>query len=332
MLSESHFLSLNHRSRSSLCPTFRSCGISSSSSTLGLAKSRRFISMTASRPAVSNGFGAVSGVKLSDLEIDHFAIIADKLADAAGDVIRKYFRKRFDIVDKEDLSPVTIADRAAEEAMISIIRENFPSHAIYGEENGWQCKEKSADYVWVLDPIDGTKSFITGKPLFGTLIALLERGKPILGIIDQPVLRERWVGITGRTTRLNGEEISTRSCPKLSQAYMYTTSPHLFSGDAEVAFARVRDKVKVPLYGCDCYAYALLASGHVDLVVESGLKPYDFLSLIPVIEGAGGVITDWKGNHLSWEASPNSQATSFNVVAAGDKKLLQEALECLDWH
>ncbi|KAL8195349.1 hypothetical protein R6Q57_025752 [Mikania cordata] len=335
MLSESHFLSPNHLSRSSLCPNFRSCGISpssSSSSTLALAISRRFISMTTSRPAVSNGVGAVTGVKLSDSEIDHFAIIADKLADAAGDVIRKYFRKRFDIVDKEDLSPVTIADRAAEEAMISIIRENLPSHAIYGEENGWQCKEKSADYVWILDPIDGTKSFITGKPLFGTLIALLERGKPILGIIDQPVLRERWVGITGRTTRLNGEEIATRSCPKLSQAYMYTTSPHLFSGDAEVAFARVRDKVKVPLYGCDCYAYALLASGHVDLVVESGLKPYDFLSLIPVIEGAGGVITDWKGNHLSWEASPNSQATSFNVVAAGDKKLLQKALECLDWH
>ncbi|KAI7757507.1 hypothetical protein M8C21_008203, partial [Ambrosia artemisiifolia] len=278
MLSQSHFLSLNLNSRSSLSPnnilssnsSSSSPLLSSSSSTLTLPKRHRFISMSTSRP--SNGLGAVTTVDVTDSELDRFAIIADKLADAAGDVIRKYFRKRFDIIDKEDLSPVTIADRAAEEAMISVLQENLPSHAIYGEENGWQCKEKSADYVWVLDPIDGTKSFITGKPLFGTLIALLERGKPILGVIDQPILRERWVGITGRTTRLNGEEISTRSCPKLSQAYMYTTSPHLFSGDAEMAFARVRDKVKVPLYGCDCYAYALLASGHVDLVVESGLK------------------------------------------------------------
>lgn len=266
-----------------------------------------------------------------DSELDRFADVGNKLADAAGEVIRKYFRKSFDILDKEDLSPVTIADQAAEASMVSIIQESLPSHAIFGEENGWQCKEKSADYVWVLDPIDGTKSFITGKPLFGTLIALLHRGKPILGIVDQPILRERWIGITGRRTRLNGEEVSTRKCLKLSQAYLYTTSPHLFDGDAEVAFVRVRNKVKVPLYGCDCYAYALLASGHVDLVIESGLKPYDFLSLIPVIQGAGGVITDWKGNQLHWEASANSRATSFNVVAAGDKQLHQQALDSLDW-
>ncbi|PIA52795.1 hypothetical protein AQUCO_01000573v1 [Aquilegia coerulea] len=216
--------------------------------------------------------------------------------------------------------------------MVSIILENFPSHAIFGEENGWKCKEKTADYVWVLDPIDGTKSFITGKPLFGTLIALLYKGKPIVGIIDQPVLRERWIGMSGRQTTLNGQEISTRSCSKLSQAYLYTTSPHLFSGDAEKAFDRVRNKVKVPLYGCDCYAYALLASGFVDLVVESGLKPYDFLSLVPVIEGAGGVITDWNGNQLHWEASSDSCPTSFNVVAAGDKQLHQQTLDSLQWH
>ncbi|KAK6946281.1 Inositol monophosphatase-like [Dillenia turbinata] len=256
-------------------------------------------------------------------QINRFAQVANRVADAAGEVIRKYFRKNLEILDKEDLSPVTIADRTAEEAMVSIILENFPSHAIYGEENGWRCKEKSAEYVWVLDPIDGTKSFITGKPLFGTLIALLQNGKPILGIIDQPVLRERWIGINGRRTTLNGQEVSTRGCAQLSQAYLYvvlvprlctvlyTTSPHLFSGAAEDAFIRVRNKVKVPLYGCDCYAYALLASGFVDLVVESGLKPYDILSLIPVIEGAGGVITDWKGQQFHWEASPNSQATSM---------------------
>ncbi|KAL0356680.1 UNVERIFIED_CONTAM: Bifunctional phosphatase IMPL2, chloroplastic [Sesamum calycinum] len=217
------------------------------------------ISHKCSNEAISMG--------LANSDLDDFVDVGNRLADAAGDVIRKYFRKSFDILDKEDLSPVTIADRAAEESMVKIIQEYFPSHAIYGEENGWKCKEDFADFVWVLDPIDGTKSFITGKPLFGTLIALLHKGKP----------------------------------------------------------------VKVPLYGCDCYAYALLASGYVDLVVESGLKPYDFLSLIPVIEGAGGIITDWKGHQLSWEASSKAQAANFNVVAAGDKGVHQEALDTLQW-
>ncbi|KAJ8492389.1 hypothetical protein OPV22_014110 [Ensete ventricosum] len=264
-------------------------------------------------------------------EMERFVEVANTVADAAGEVLRKYFRQSFEIIDKEDLSPVTIADREAEESMVSIISKSFPLHAVYGEENGWRCMEKSADYVWVLDPIDGTKSFITGKPLFGTLIALLHKGKPIIGIIDQPVLRERWVGIDGRTTTMNGREVSTRDCNKLSQAYLYTTSPHLFSGDAEKSFCRVRDKVKVPLYGCDCYAYALLASGYVDLVIESGLKPYDFLSLVPVVEGAGGSITDWNGHKLCWKVSPESRPTSFNVVAAGDPKVHRQALEELHW-
>lgn len=270
----------------------------------------------------------LSNIGVED-EIDGLVEVGNKVADAAGEVIRKYFRKSFEIIDKEDLSPVTIADRTAEEAMVAIIQENLPSHAIFGEENGWNCKEKTADYVWVLDPIDGTKSFITGKPLFGTLIALLHKGVPIVGIIDQPVLRERWIGVCGRQTTLNGQEVSSRACSKLSQAYLYTTSPHLFSGDAESAFVRVRDKVKVPLYGCDCYAYALLASGFVDLVIESGLKPYDFLSLVPVIEGAGGAITDWEGKQLHWEASSDSTPASYNVVAAGDKQLHQQVLNLL---
>ncbi|KAL3350758.1 hypothetical protein AABB24_023270, partial [Solanum stoloniferum] len=274
----------------------------------------------------------IADLGVEDSQLDKFAAVSNKIADAAGEVIRKYFRKSFDILDKEDLSPVTIADQAAEESMVKIIQENFPSHAIYGEEKGWRCQEETAEYVWVLDPIDGTKSFITGKPVFGTLIALLYKGKPILGVIDQPVLRERWIGLSGRRTTLNGQEISTRNCSSLSKAYMYTTSPHLFEGDAEIAFARVRSKVKVPLYGCDCYAYALLASGFVDLVIESGLKPYDFLSLVPVVEGAGGTITDWKGQHFNWKASAGSPATSFNVVAASDKQVHQQALDALQWH
>lgn len=276
--------------------------------------------------------GKAADSSLEDSDLNSFVHVANLLADAAGCVIRQYFRKRFDIVDKEDLSPVTIADKLAEEAMVTIIQENFPSHGIFGEENGWRADKNEADYVWVLDPIDGTKSFITGKPLFGTLIALLHKGKPILGIIDQPILRERWVGLSGRRTTLNGQEISTRNCEELSQAYLYTTSPHLFSGDAEMAFARVREKVKVPLYGCDCYAYALLATGFVDLVIESGLKPYDFFALIPVIEGAGGSITDWKGDKLNWQPSADSRPTSFNVVAAGDKQIHLQSVHVLKWH
>ncbi|PIA52797.1 hypothetical protein AQUCO_01000573v1 [Aquilegia coerulea] len=341
MLSQSHFLSQNPifspissitlvNNTNLLFPSCNFLSCSSSSSSLKFSICRRSKSKMSVNSNVPNG---LDGITLGfDYELDKFVKIGNKVADVAGEVILKYFRKSFVIVDKDDLSPVTIADREAEEAMVSIILENFPSHAIFGEENGWKCKEKTADYVWVLDPIDGTKSFITGKPLFGTLIALLYKGKPIVGIIDQPVLRERWIGMSGRQTTLNGQEISTRSCSKLSQAYLYTTSPHLFSGDAEKAFDRVRNKVKVPLYGCDCYAYALLASGFVDLVVESGLKPYDFLSLVPVIEGAGGVITDWNGNQLHWEASSDSCPTSFNVVAAGDKQLHQQTLDSLQWH
>ncbi|KAF7810855.1 putative receptor-like protein kinase [Senna tora] len=289
----------------------------------------------ASASMLSNGNGIhtapTSPLHVPEHDLVRFVDVANKVADAAGEIIRKYFRNKFEILDKDDSSPVTIADQSAEETMVSIISEKFPSHAIYGEEKGWRSREKRADYVWVLDPIDGTKSFITGKPLFGTLIALLQNGRPILGIIDQPVLRERWIGISGKGTTLNGQQVSTRTCATLSQAYMYTTSPHLFSGDAEEAFIRVRSKVKIPLYGCDCYAYALLASGFVDLVIESGLKPYDFLALIPVIEGAGGVITDWKGHPLSWEASPSSLPRSFNVVAAGDKQIHQQALDSLQW-
>lgn len=345
MLSQSHFLSLNRSSSPitlSSSPTFfPSDFFNPKFATVFRSSALKFPSISRKFDIVSGRMSCVSAfpdhvgmaeVGFEDSDLDRFAEVANRLADAAGEVIRKYFRKSFDILDKEDLSPVTIADQAAEEAMVGIIEQNFPLHAIYGEEKGWRCKENTADYVWVLDPIDGTKSFITGKPVFGTLIALCHKGKPVLGIIDQPILRERWIGLSGRRTTLNGQEISTRRCGKLSQAYMYTTSPHLFEGEAEVAFTRVRDKVKVPLYGCDCYAYALLATGYVDLVIESGLKPYDLLSLVPVIKGAGGTITDWKGYDINWEASADSRVTVFDVVAAGDKQLHQQTLDALQWH
>ncbi|CAK9211292.1 unnamed protein product [Sphagnum troendelagicum] len=265
-------------------------------------------------------------------EMEEFVEVANKLADAAGTIIRTYFRTRFDIIDKADTSPVTIADRAAEEAMRTILAECFPTHAIYGEEGGLKMPEGGAKYTWVLDPIDGTKSFITGKPVFGTLIALVQEGVPVLGVIDQPVLRERWIGRQGHATTMNGNNIHSRSsCTALKNAYLYTTSPHLFGKSAEEAFIRVRNQVKIPLYGCDCYAYGLLAAGFVDLVVESGLKPYDFLALVPVVEGAGGVITDWHGQRLQWSPDTDLPSAVFEVIAAGSANLHKAAVTALAW-
>lgn len=266
---------------------------------------------------------------VSDEAMDQFVEVVHKLADTARAITLKYFRSKFQIIEKADLSPVTIADRSAELAMRELLGELCPSHSIYGEEWGLTTPVERSDYVWVLDPIDGTKSFITGKPVFGTLIALMHKGIPVLGVIDQPVLQERWLGIQGRATTLNGVEIQTRDTALLKDSYLYTTSPHLFSGDAEEAFIRVRNEVKIPLYGCDCYAYGLLAAGHVDLVVESGLKPYDYLALVPVVEGAGGVITNWDGQKLRW--LPEIGEVGIEVIAAGNASIHEAALLSLAW-
>ncbi|WP_142849127.1 histidinol-phosphatase [Telmatospirillum sp. J64-1] len=251
-----------------------------------------------------------------------FIALSEKLADAAGAVIRGYFRTAVGVDDKSDDSPVTIADREAEAAMRRLIAETFPEHGIFGEEFG--SERLDADYVWVLDPIDGTKSFITGKPIFGTLIGLLHRDVPILGIIDQPIAGERWLGAKGRGTTLNGKKISTRACPSLSQATICTTAPELLRGPGDLdSWHRLRDAAKLPMYGGDCYNYALVASGFADLVVESGLKPYDYCALIPVIEEAGGLVTDWQGQRLGGMKSDG------RVLAAGDSRAHAEAIRIL---
>jgi len=267
--------------------------------------------------------------------------VAHELADAAAAVTTPYFRTEVSVDIKTDTSPVTIADRQAEIAMRAVINSRFPSHAIFGEEQGYTpgasnedtSSNYSAEYMWVIDPIDGTKSFITGKPLFGTLIALLHNGRPVLGIIDQPILQERWLGIAGVPTTLNNTPISTRPCLEVNSAYMYATTPHMFTGASELAFNRLRDQVRIPLYGCDCYAYGLLAAGHCDVVAEADLKPYDYMALIPVIQGAGGVITDWKGRELCWSSEEAAQgvAPPGEVLAAGDSRCHKKALELLAW-
>lgn len=251
---------------------------------------------------------------------DDLVAFAGTLADAAGAAIRPYFRAGFAVETKADLSPVTAADRAAETAIREAIEARFPEHGIIGEEFG--SVREGARFVWVLDPIDGTRAFIAGRPLFGTLIALMDEGRPVLGVIDQPVAGDRWVGAAGRATTFNGMAARTRACPALGRAYAATTSPQAFEPEDFARFEQLRGGVREVLYGGDCHNYGLLASGWLDLVVEAGLKLHDFAALVPVVEGAGGAMRDWAGKPLTAESDGR-------VIAAGDAKLVEAVVEQL---
>jgi inositol-phosphate phosphatase/L-galactose 1-phosphate phosphatase/histidinol-phosphatase len=249
------------------------------------------------------------------------AAFAHTLADTAGEILRRYFRTSIGFDDKDDSSPVTIADREAEAAMRAEIVRRFPDDGILGEEMG--AEHTDARYVWVLDPIDGTKSFISGKPLFGILIGIAEQGRATFGIIDQPVTRERWAGGHGIAATLNGAPQSSKATKRaLGSALLYSTSPYMFQGADRDAFERLAAKSKHPLFGADCYAYGLVASGFADLVCECDLKPYDWCAPAAIIEAAGGVITDWSGQ-------PLTLACDGRVLAAGNAALHREALNVL---
>jgi inositol-phosphate phosphatase/L-galactose 1-phosphate phosphatase/histidinol-phosphatase len=253
-------------------------------------------------------------------EVDAFVILAERLAEAVRPIVMGYFRSGVTIDDKADTTPVTVADREAETAMRRLIADACPDHGILGEEYG--ADRVDATYVWVLDPIDGTKSFVTGKPLFGTLIALLREGTPIVGVIDMPALGERWIGVDGRPTTFNGRPARVRPCPDLDRAWLYASSPHMFPGADAEAFERLRLKCRAAIYGADCYAYGLLASGTVDLVCEATTKPHDYCALVPVVAGAGGMISDWRGRPLGLESDGR-------VLAAGDEGAHATAREVL---
>ncbi len=250
--------------------------------------------------------------------------LANRLADAAGDAIRPLFRGDWQAEQKEDHSAVTEADRAAEAAMRQLLESERADDGIIGEEYG--ATREHAARQWVLDPIDGTQSFVAGRPIFGTLIALLQDGWPVLGIIDQPILGERWVGVIGEPTMFNGKPVKTRACRALEGASVATTSPHAFAEEDVDAYLRVVAKAYPkrpwPVYGGDCYNYGLLASGHVDIVIESGLKLHDFAALVPVVEGAGGTMSDWQGHPLD----ANSDG---RVLALGEPARLEEVLEAM---
>ncbi|MEX0582572.1 MAG: histidinol-phosphatase [Sneathiella sp.] len=248
-----------------------------------------------------------------------FVDLAHRLANAAGDVIRPYFRQKIDIIGKTDNSPVTIADRDSETAMRNLIEATFPNHGIIGEEHG--NVRTDSEFVWVLDPIDGTLSFISGSPTFGSLIALTRNGVPILGVLDQPISGERWVGANGLST-LNDTPISTRQCENLSDATLFAWGAELLEGSHEQRFRRLYNAIKRKRFGYDCYAYGLLALGFVDIVADCDMKPFDYCALVPIVENAGGMITDWAGN-------PLTLSNPGYVLAAGNPGLHQQALEIL---
>ncbi|MFZ5791562.1 MAG: histidinol-phosphatase [Pseudomonadota bacterium] len=246
-----------------------------------------------------------------------FVAFAEALADASGAVVRRYFRSPLDIITKQDLSPVTIADREAEAAIRELIQAQYPDHGMIGEEHG--PERADAEFVWVLDPIDGTKSFVSGRPLFGTLIALCRAGQPILGVIDHPALGERWVGALGHPTIFQKRPVKTRPCVTLGDAHLFASSPHQFAGEDAPRFDRLRKDCKMVVYGSDCYHYGILASGFGDLAIEASLGIYDYLAVVPVVEGAGGIVTDWEGK-------PLTIASGDKVLAAGDRRIHEQAL------
>ncbi len=242
--------------------------------------------------------------------------LAEQLADVARRIAVRHFRTPVAVTRKSDGSPVTIVDKEIETGMRSMIRAAFPGHAIRGEEFP---AEGSGEFTWVLDPIDGTKSFITGFPLFGSLIALMQGERPVLGVIEAPALAERWVGCEGRPTLFNGREARTSACRALADAVVYTTTSETFSSEERPRFEALGKRAGLRRYGGDCYLYGMLASGSCELVIEVQLKPHDFMAVIPVVEGAGGRISDWRG-------APLSSASDGRVVAAANETLWREAV------
>jgi myo-inositol-1(or 4)-monophosphatase len=264
-------------------------------------------------------------VVVDDTALTQYLRFAHRLVDASAEAIRPYFRSQVAVDNKAGetrFDPVTAADREAEASIRSLIRQTYPDHGIFGEEHGFEAG--TAGLTWVIDPIDGTRAFITGMPLWGTLLALFDGQRPILGIMDQPFTGERFTGSRlGARLAHEGDSrpLSTRSCALLEQAVLQSTHPEMFSAAAESrAFESVATRVQLTRYGGDCYAYCMLAHGLIDLVIESGLNPYDIQALIPIVEAAGGQVTDWHGD----DATMGGQ-----VIASGDARVHQQALSLL---
>lgn len=250
--------------------------------------------------------------------------LAHDLADAARVTSLAHFRTAGLLAQNKDASgfdPVTVADRDTEAAMREILADRRPEDGIRGEEHADVLSQSGL--TWVLDPIDGTRAYISGMPTWGVLISLADSSGPQLGIIDQPYIGERFVGGFGTAALMHGETrtpLRTRDCPQLRDAILFTTFPEIGSETERAAFEEVRNKIRMTRYGADCYAYALVALGQVDLVIEAGLNSYDIQAPIAVIEAAGGIVTDWQGGPAH---------EGGRVLAAGDRTLHARALEIL---
>jgi len=262
---------------------------------------------------------------MDDRDLRDALAFALELADVARDLTLAGFGGRLAVELKDDRTPVTEIDVAAERAIRAAIAERSPDDGVLGEEGGSTPSVNGR--TWVLDPIDGTVSFIAGRPIFGTLIALLVDGWPVLGVIDQPILGERWIGASGRETTFNGRQARTRPCRELSDAMLATTGPQYFDdhqGEHFMALAARTDHKRM-MMGGDCYNYGLLASGHIDLVCEAGLKLHDWAALVPVVEGAGGTMCDWNGEPLNIDSDGH-------VLAIGDPARLEDVVEAMTCH
>ncbi len=265
----------------------------------------------------------MAGMPQAEIPTPELEDFAFELGRTAGGIARAYFRKAYEIEnkDRDGFDPVTSADRAIERALRTIIRERYPEHGIVGEEQGVSTSD--SPYCWYIDPIDGTRAFMMGSPLWGTLVGLTRHDAPIFGLLCQPVLDEIFFGTPSASWLIDAERrqrLATRACHALEHARLASTHPGLFEGAAAQAFEALRARCLLDRYGGDCYNYAMLAAGFVDLVVESGLKPFDIVPLVPIIEGAGGIVTDWKGR---------PPLAGGDVVAAGTPELHAQALAIL---
>lgn len=250
-----------------------------------------------------------------------FVDFSQELAEASRALIRSRFRRNIDVEMKPDNTPVTSTDLEVETLIRNMIADRYPDHGVVGEEHADSAA--TAECVWVIDPIDGTRSFIAGRPVFGTLIALTIDEAPVLGVVDIPITQERWIGATGHATRLNDEIVKTRRCPALSQAILLATSPEYLDGDAAQPFSRVEEQSRFTIYDAGTQGYGLVASGYADIMIVARYGIVDYLAAVPVIEGAGGVVRDWHG-------APLTLHSGERVVALGDEARLPEVLKLLE--
>jgi histidinol phosphatase-like enzyme (inositol monophosphatase family) len=249
-----------------------------------------------------------------------FLTFAERLAEASRGLIQEAARGAVGSQIKGDGSPVTAIDQGVEDRLREMIAEAYPDHGIVGEERGASSPER--DFVWVLDPIDGTLPFLAGIPVYGTLIALLRNKAPLIGVIDMPATGERWVGCEGLPTTRNGAPVTARPCEALSGALLSTSNPD-FYGEVDLpALQRLKTETRWTVYGGSCMAYAQIASGRIDIGIDVAFDPFDYLALVPVVEGAGGVISDWAGAPLTLDSGDR-------LIATGDPRIHAQALEIL---